>query len=93
LLIKAYNEIARQNEQNSFIDAIVANVGLPNWEKSLVFYNSENRENLTLIPLAKTGSTSVSAVIALTKVQQENNVPKYFINTMSRQQVLANIDA
>ncbi len=86
LLIEAYNEIAKQNEKESFIDEIVQKQGVPIWEKSYVYYDGQNRKNLVIIPIAKSGDRKVSSLIVVNKdIQTGGN---YFINAMTRENIL-----
>ncbi len=85
LVIKAYNEIARQNEQGSFVDGIVKKVGLPVWSKAFVHYNEDNRKNIILIPFTKGQERKTSAIIALTYSHQDGD--RYIINALDRAEI------
>ena len=86
MLVKAYNEIAKQNEAKSFIEDIVKKQGTSIWAKSYVYYNSKSRENLVLIPLSRKGETKVSALISV--IKQVQNEGSYSIDAMSRGEIL-----
>jgi hypothetical protein len=87
LVKKAYNEIARQNEQEHFVEGIMTKVGVPIWDKSFVHYNFSTRDNLVVIPLAFEKEKQLSGFIAVTEDNKGKN-KRYIINTMSRQELL-----
>ncbi|MEM1323657.1 MAG: hypothetical protein AAGG75_25575 [Bacteroidota bacterium] len=83
LVIEAYNEIAAQNEQHHFVEAIVPKVGLPLWQQSYVYANDSTSQSLVLIPLSFAGQTKLSGLIAVNKSDG-----RYIINGMSRAELL-----
>ncbi|MEY4902844.1 MAG: hypothetical protein RLZZ292_659 [Bacteroidota bacterium] len=87
LVKKAYNEIARQNEQEHFVEGIMTKVGVPIWDKSFVHYNSGTKDNLVVIPLAFEKEKQLTGFLALTE-EMKNGNKRYIVNTMSRQDLL-----
>jgi hypothetical protein len=86
-LTRAYNEIAKQNERDNFVEGMVTKVGYPVWDKSHIFYNNETRENLVLIPFVSVAQKKTMAFIAVTETLTEKT-KRFVINTMSRQELL-----
>jgi len=50
LVINAYNEIARQNEQHHFVDTLALNFGYPLWRKAYVYEDDSSGNNLVMLP-------------------------------------------
>ena len=87
ILIEAYKEIARQNNQYHFVKGLVTKVGIPLWAESFIYFDKNSKENLVLIPLSRHDKNEVSGIISVSK---QLNLPgkPYVINAMNRNEIL-----
>jgi hypothetical protein len=67
LLVDAYNRLAEENEQHSFVNPIIENIGKPIWTKSFLYSNRQTQDKLVLIPLVPDTGTAVKGFISLFK--------------------------
>ncbi|MFM9947165.1 MAG: AHH domain-containing protein [Saprospiraceae bacterium] len=88
LLVEAYNEIARQNEIHGFVSQIATKAGFPDWASSYVSRNSNNQENLVIIPLLFDNQNKLSGLIIANK-QISPAGSRWSINGISREELLA----
>ncbi|MBV6655221.1 MAG: hypothetical protein KI786_15750, partial [Mameliella sp.] len=82
-VIHLYNTIARQNEEDLFIENIVENVGLPVWRYAIVNEDEESQEKLVILPLIDAQQGKTNAIITSWKTSGN-----YVINAHTRESLL-----
>lgn len=90
LLVKAYNQIAEENEQRNFIDDMVKSAGYPIWERTFI-HTKDPQQDFLLIPMAKIGERKLTGFIAMSRSKINQN-SDFVINGVTRQQLL-NVNA
>ena len=83
LIVDGYNRIAEQNLQENFVETIVDEMGIPYWEKAVVYDNGSPDDEIVLVPFLNGGTDKFSGVIAIEREQNE-----LIINGMSRENLL-----
>lgn len=83
-LIQAYNEIARQNEENNFIEGLSNQIGIPYWEKAYIYNDTETGQNVVLIPTIGSEVDKFAGGIIITEGERGNLI----VNGISRKSLL-----
>lgn len=83
LVIDGYNEIAEQNNREHFIEVIVNEMGVPYWQKAIVYDNGDPNSQLALVPFLSTEPDKFSGVLSIKR--EAGNI---VINGMSRKNLL-----
>jgi hypothetical protein len=105
LILDLNYQIAKQNKENHFIDQLYLKIGVPIWDKSIVYTNLKTRKEIIILPFKDPFKDSISGILTAHNVRENiitaNNVQlrnvernnDFDIKALTRRQVVNNINS